>query len=558
MGLVPLRCRCSSRESLCLLAQHFGDALSLRRNHPHVIPEVCALAQLALAHCGLAPDVIVDEASSAYPSRRGADGPRADDRGVYARSCASSVAGSATARSSGRCSCTRACSSCGRAVALPAGAGRRPHRGRRRLEPQSSGPRCCDLRAHCARRPRRGLPADQSRACAREDGQTTLIEVDVSAHAPRMQRTLLELGFLPCAYIPAMVFSDVERLDIVRMVRLFVPRTSRPLTLSPRAQAVADVVLPLFQSRHVLPQIERAVTELPLFQGLDPEQVRRVASACRTATLRARRGHHPGRGRRPHPLRAARRHRRRCNGRARRGRSAPWAPASALARCRCSRESLTRPRPSPRSPRKRPPSRTPSSRPSCEFAAGHRPAGVPEPGRWPRPEARAHLSELGDAEIPHHTHVLVLEDVAVVEEAARVWRNSTRTETLTGSTSTVSVQPASLMPSRSSWTLGGRRIDDEHAKLPVQVNGVRHRHSHGVGLIDDLPDMRRARGHGFAATTSSMSKVRPSMSQFMRMNRERLVGARLRPAPPAESWVDSRSGRRKQSLQFRRPAGSSA
>jgi hypothetical protein len=43
----------------------------------------------------------------------------------------------------------------------------------------------------------------------REGGETSLIEIDVSAYAPRMQRTLLELGFLPAAYVPAMVFSEL-------------------------------------------------------------------------------------------------------------------------------------------------------------------------------------------------------------------------------------------------------------------------------------------------------------------------------------------------------------
>ena len=49
------------------------------------------------------------------------------------------------------------------------------------------------------------------------------IEVDVSAYAPRMQRTLVELGFLPVAYLPALVFHEVERLDVVKMVRLLDP-----------------------------------------------------------------------------------------------------------------------------------------------------------------------------------------------------------------------------------------------------------------------------------------------------------------------------------------------
>src|SRR5262249_48895512 len=66
-------------------------------------------------------------------------------------------------------------------------------------------------------------------------------EVDVSAYAPRLQRTLLELGFLPAAYVPALVFHEVERLDVVKMVRLDSPPGRCPGVLGPRAQAVADV-----------------------------------------------------------------------------------------------------------------------------------------------------------------------------------------------------------------------------------------------------------------------------------------------------------------------------
>jgi len=31
--------------------------------------------------------------------------------------------------------------------------------------------------------------------------------LNVSTHAPRMQRTLLELGYLPAAFVPALVFT---------------------------------------------------------------------------------------------------------------------------------------------------------------------------------------------------------------------------------------------------------------------------------------------------------------------------------------------------------------
>jgi hypothetical protein len=102
-----------------------------------------------------------------------------------------------------------------------------------------------------------------------------------------MQRTLLELGFLPAAYVPAMVFSDIERLDIIKMVRLLAPPDFPPLELSPRARSVGDVVLAPFIRQRVFPQLERAVSELPLFRGLDVDQVRRVAATCRVVRLEA-------------------------------------------------------------------------------------------------------------------------------------------------------------------------------------------------------------------------------------------------------------------------------
>ena len=61
------------------------------------------------------------------------------------------------------------------------------------------------------------LLRELDRRCAEELDVAT-IEVDVSAHAPRMQRTLIEHGYLPTAYIPAFAFHEVERLDVVKML----------------------------------------------------------------------------------------------------------------------------------------------------------------------------------------------------------------------------------------------------------------------------------------------------------------------------------------------------
>ena len=289
VGMLPLTMRLQERESFLMLVQYFGDALSLRRNHPHVIPEAYPLAQLALTHCGLPCDAIVDEASTAYPDT-----------------------GSLTLRE---------LTTEGYATLLRIERGRVRHReifgplrlhdGLFRLQSQRShyllatnGDRIMGAvgwnRNPVDRMLRvfelialddsiaRFLLTGLERTC-REEGQTSLVEIDVSAYAPRMQRTLLELGFLPTAYVPAMVFSEVERLDIVRMVRLFVPPEFSAASLSPRAQSVADAVLKPFVSQQVLPEIERVVSELPLFRGLEPEQVQPAGQRMPHGALLARR-----------------------------------------------------------------------------------------------------------------------------------------------------------------------------------------------------------------------------------------------------------------------------
>jgi hypothetical protein len=106
------------------------------------------------------------------------------------------------------------------------------------------------------------------------------VEVDVSAYAPRMQRTFLEFGFLPVAYVPALVFHKVERLDVVKMGRLYATLDTSREVLIPDVQSVADLVTRSFQRRQVEPRIREAIDSIDLFKGLNEEQQQRVARFC--------------------------------------------------------------------------------------------------------------------------------------------------------------------------------------------------------------------------------------------------------------------------------------
>jgi len=284
VGLVPLKMRMAQRESLCLLTQYFGDALRLRRNHPRVIPEVYPLAQLALEHSGIERDVIVDEEARAFH--------RAEGLGLREMT----TEGYSTLLRIER----------GRVRHREVFGPLRLHYGLFKLKSEHSHylmavdegrilgavgwnedtldgvVRVFELIALEDPVARFLLEAFE-RTC-RGRGDIALAEIDVSADAPHLQRTLLELGFLPAAYLPAMVFSDVERLDVVKMVRLYIePKVGEP-QLSPRAAAIADVVLKPFLSQRIQPQIEAVMGDLRILHGMDADQVRRLAGACRVVS----------------------------------------------------------------------------------------------------------------------------------------------------------------------------------------------------------------------------------------------------------------------------------
>jgi hypothetical protein len=283
VGFLPLKWQLRQRESLALHVQYFDNALGLRQNHPRVIPEVYPLAHLALENCGLPADPIVDEASPAYPPGAGfavqeltTEGYAALLRIERGRVRHREIFGplrlhygffKLQARRS-RYLIAREGGRVAGAVGFT-------------LDPVEKAVRVFELIAlhdHVVR----FLLTELERLC-REAWGVCYVEVDVSAYAPRMQRTLIELNFLPAAYVPALVFHEVERLDVVKMVRLLVSPDVSTEALPPNVRALADVVLRLFQSRAVLPRIAHAVQGLALFAGLDPEQVSRLAGVCTVA-----------------------------------------------------------------------------------------------------------------------------------------------------------------------------------------------------------------------------------------------------------------------------------
>jgi GNAT superfamily N-acetyltransferase len=283
VGFLPLKWQLEQRESIALLARHFGNALELRKNHPRLVPEAYPLASLALENCGVTPDIIVDEEAPPYPGgssysleelttegyaallriERG----RVRNREIFGPLRLHYGLFLVQARKS-RYLIARENGAITGAVGFI-------------LDPAEKVVRVFEL---ISRHDDvvRFLLTELERLC-RQEWQICYVEIDVSAYSPRMQRTLVEIGFLPAAYVPALVFHEVERLDVIKMVRLLVPLQVDLAQLTPRTRTIAETALRLFKSRSVLPRIALAARELPLFSALDAEQLRRLAGVCTVA-----------------------------------------------------------------------------------------------------------------------------------------------------------------------------------------------------------------------------------------------------------------------------------
>jgi RimJ/RimL family protein N-acetyltransferase len=117
-----------------------------------------------------------------------------------------------------------------------------------------------------------------------EQHEAELIEADVSAYSPRIQRTLADMGFVPAAFVPGMVFHQTGRWDVVRMIKLNVTWDLGPLQFTPSGQAMFDTVSPGF----VAADQRRASRLLALgakaLEGLNPLEVEFVQRAGEVLT----------------------------------------------------------------------------------------------------------------------------------------------------------------------------------------------------------------------------------------------------------------------------------
>ncbi len=280
IGFIPMKTLLTRRESVALFVRHFGDALNLRRNNPRVIPEAGRIAQIALENCRLPADCILDDTSAPFPhdddfeiSELQTEGyssllrierGRLHDRQIFGPVRLHYGLFQLKARHSHYLIARR-----GGQIAGGIGF---------MIDHTEKAVRIFELISQ-SDDPIRSLLNRLTDRC-RDDWNVEYIEVDVSAHAPRMQRTLLELDFQPVGYTPGLVFHETERLDAVKMVRLLLPFELGAAHISESVQPFVDEVTRAFRAKQVRPFLTDSVTKARLFAGLNDEQRTRLVNCC--------------------------------------------------------------------------------------------------------------------------------------------------------------------------------------------------------------------------------------------------------------------------------------
>ncbi len=74
------------------------------------------------------------------------------------------------------------------------------------------------------------------------NSEVSVIEVNISAYDPRLQRTFYNYGFRPTAYQPAMVYHNGERFDVLKMLKLNIPYDASRVKLTESAGEVLSIV----------------------------------------------------------------------------------------------------------------------------------------------------------------------------------------------------------------------------------------------------------------------------------------------------------------------------
>jgi GNAT superfamily N-acetyltransferase len=284
IGFLPQKVLLEDRESLVLTAKLFGPAQKLRRNNPRVIPEAFLLGQLALQNLGLDNDLIAVDDADGYPIGTGFEVEELTESGLSSllriergRLSRRHVFGNLqltygifllqtrnsyylVARENNRIvgAIGFTVDYIGRSIKV--------------LE-------LIDLRDDIA-----GFLLKELDTWARNKYKAEYIEITVSAYWPNIQRTLSNLGFVPVAYCPSFVFHEVERLDTIKMAKVYVPLDIDDAQLTEESQPLFELVRQGFEEKRLGIFVNETTRKMGIFQGLEEGELSKIAGLCRVVT----------------------------------------------------------------------------------------------------------------------------------------------------------------------------------------------------------------------------------------------------------------------------------
>lgn len=280
IGFLPQKVLLEDRESLVMMAKTFGPARELRSNNPRVIPEVFALGQQALRNMGFHNDLIAVEDADGYPigkgfhveelsenllpyllriergrlSRRHVFGNLQLSYGLFMLESRNSryLVAREDERIVGAVGFTL--DSIGRSIKVV---------------------ELIDLRDEVA-----GFLLKELDQWARHVYGAEYLEITISAYWPDIQRTLGNLGFVPVAYCPSFVFHEVERLDTIKMAKLYVPLKIDDVQLTEASQTIYNLVRAGFEEKRLGLSVNEMTGQMAIFDGLEEGELAKIAGLC--------------------------------------------------------------------------------------------------------------------------------------------------------------------------------------------------------------------------------------------------------------------------------------
>lgn len=280
IGFLPQKVLLNGRESLVMMAKTFGPARELRSNNPRVIPEVFSLGQLSLRNMGFHNDLIAVEDADGYPI----------GAGFHVEELSESLLPYLLRIERGRLSRRHVFGN----LQLSYGLFMLESRNSRYLVAREDDRivgavgftfdnigrsikvlELIDLRDDVA-----GFLLKELDTWARRVYGAEYLEITISAYWPDIQRTLSNLGFVPVAYCPSFVFHEVERLDTIKMAKLYVPLAIDEVELTEASSEIYELVRAGFEEKRLGISVNETTRQMAIFSGLEEGELAKIAGLC--------------------------------------------------------------------------------------------------------------------------------------------------------------------------------------------------------------------------------------------------------------------------------------